>query len=75
MRQCPECRAKVQVLETRQKPGHTRRRYECSNGHRYTTMELLEADIQAADRMEAQRRLNAALNLARKKMGLNRGYP
>jgi transcriptional regulator NrdR family protein len=37
---CPECGTWADVLETRRTPkGETRRRYECANGHRFTTYE------------------------------------
>jgi len=37
---CPTCRTWTQVLETRQRPDNSAyRRYECANGHRFTTNE------------------------------------
>ena len=37
---CPTCRTWTQVLETRQRPDNSvYRRYECANGHRFTTNE------------------------------------
>lgn len=37
---CPTCEAWTQVLETRKRGLHvTRRRYECANLHRFTTLE------------------------------------
>ena len=37
---CPDCGSEARVLETRDKlNGTTRRRHECSNGHRFTTSE------------------------------------
>lgn len=40
---CPECGKPAEVLETRRskKHGGMRRRYECFNGHRFTTMETV----------------------------------
>lgn len=40
MKQCPSCRAQAFVKETRQYVGYTYRRYECEQGHRYTTNEV-----------------------------------
>ncbi len=38
---CPSCGAWTAVLETRQTIDNTtRRRYECANEHRFTTIEL-----------------------------------
>lgn len=40
---CPRCGAWTEVLETRQAADNvTRRRYECANEHRFTTIELLK---------------------------------
>lgn len=37
---CPQCKAWVQVKETRQRPDNTvYRRIECANGHRFVTSE------------------------------------
>jgi transcriptional regulator NrdR family protein len=37
---CPRCGAWAEVLETRTRPDDTkRRRYECANLHRFTTLE------------------------------------
>ena len=37
---CPHCAAWVDTLETRTRAdGIVRRRYECANGHRFTTLE------------------------------------
>ena len=37
---CPVCKAWVECIESRPKPNSTRyRRYECGNGHRFTTIE------------------------------------
>lgn len=41
---CPECGAWTLVLETRRK-GKTqdkRRRYKCANGHRFSTVEVID---------------------------------
>ena len=40
MKQCPSCKARTFVKETRQNAGYTYRRYECEKGHRYTTNEI-----------------------------------
>lgn len=40
---CPECGAWTEVKETRTRTDNTRRRrYECANGHRFTTVERIE---------------------------------
>ena len=40
----PECGAWTRVLETRVRPsGETRRRYECANEHRFTSVEVIVA--------------------------------
>jgi transcriptional regulator NrdR family protein len=36
---CPVCKVWSYVLETRQRPQGTYRRYECANGCRFTTNE------------------------------------
>jgi transcriptional regulator NrdR family protein len=36
---CPECRARSLVVETRPAPHGHRRRYKCTNGHRFSTLE------------------------------------
>ena len=39
---CPECKAWTFIHETRLKQDNTkRRRYECANGHRFTTLETV----------------------------------
>lgn len=41
---CPCCGAWTRVLETRRrKTGECVRRYECANGHRFTTEERVRA--------------------------------
>ena len=43
---CPTCKAWTQVLETRQRPDNsTYRRYECANGHRFTTNEKVTLKV------------------------------
>jgi len=59
MKKCPECKAWADVLETRQRPEYTYRRYECANNHRFTTRESLWAATSKAD---THKLLNAALN-------------
>ncbi len=59
MKQCPECQARVQVLQIRNEPGHNYRRYECLNGHRFTTREYL---WDATTKEGILRRLNLAPN-------------
>jgi transcriptional regulator NrdR family protein len=40
---CPKCEAWTEVRETRQRTdGTKRRRYECANLHRFTTVERIE---------------------------------
>lgn len=40
---CPQCDAWTEVRETRQRgDGTRRRRYECANLHRFTTIERVE---------------------------------
>ena len=40
---CPTCEKWVLVLETRSRPDDsTRRRYECANGHKFSTVERVE---------------------------------
>ena len=42
---CPVCKTYTEVLETRQRAdGVTRRRYECANTHRFTSLELVIED-------------------------------
>lgn len=42
---CPQCGAWAEVLEARQRTdGSTRRRYECGNEHRFTTVEAIQGD-------------------------------
>ena len=41
----PQCKAWTRVLETRHKyDNETYRRYECANGHRFSTMERVKVD-------------------------------
>lgn len=49
---CPQCGAWVQVMETRNKPdGSRRRRYECGNLHRFTTLETVVESKKSGGRM------------------------
>jgi len=42
---CPACKAWTEVLETRKRTdGVKRRRYECANLHRFTTLEVIVED-------------------------------
>ncbi|CAB4136578.1 hypothetical protein UFOVP312_20 [uncultured Caudovirales phage] len=42
---CPRCNAWSEVLETRIKEDNTkRRRYECANLHRFTTIEFVRPE-------------------------------
>lgn len=42
---CPRCNAWADVLETRTREDHSkRRRYECANGHRFTTLEFVKEE-------------------------------
>jgi len=44
----PECKAWVEVKETRQRPDNiTYRRYECANTHRFVTTEAVTRVIKA----------------------------
>lgn len=43
---CPKCGTWALIIETRKKPDHTRRRYECGNLHRFTTSEVPVPDAQ-----------------------------
>lgn len=36
---CPECHKPADVLETRKHAEGVRRRYQCFNNHRFTTLE------------------------------------
>lgn len=61
MKNCPECGAWSDVLETRKRVDYTYRRYGCANNHRFTTRESLWVATSKADTLK---RLNAALNSA-----------
>jgi transcriptional regulator NrdR family protein len=37
---CPECSGSTTVTETRTSYAHVRRRRRCSNGHRFSTIEI-----------------------------------
>lgn len=40
---CPTCNAWVLAIETRQRPDQSvRRRYQCANEHRFSTVERVE---------------------------------
>ena len=72
MKKCPECKAWADVLETRQRPEYTYRRYECANSHRFTTRECL---VVATTKADTQKLLSAALKLATPTMKrLGHGY-
>lgn len=46
---CYQCKAWAEVLETRTRSdGVTRRRYECANTHRFTTLEVVVQDKKPA---------------------------
>ena len=38
---CPKCGQYTRILETRANPDGMRRRYECANLHRFSTMEAV----------------------------------
>lgn len=38
---CPECEAETAVVDSRKVEGTTRRRRECLEGHRFTTLETV----------------------------------
>lgn len=47
---CPQCPGWTDVMETRMRlNGSKRRRYECANGHRFTTYEFMN-DIETLQR-------------------------
>ena len=48
---CPVCETYTEVLETRTRPDgiSTRRRYECANMHRFTTLEVVVPSNQTKD--------------------------
>lgn len=52
---CYQCKAWAEVLETRTRSdGVTRRRYECANTHRFTTLEVVVEDKkQMKERMDS----------------------
>lgn len=56
---CPECSKPADVLESRTQTEYVRRRYECFNGHRFSTMEQVHqfrghSHIQAPGEHERQ---------------------
>jgi len=52
---CPECGTWAIVKETRKRPDKTmRRRYECANLHRFTTIETITATRQLKPKQEPQ---------------------
>ena len=54
---CPQCKAWTRVLETRNKyDNETYRRYECANGHRFSTMERVKIkEVENEDNRDIQR--------------------
>lgn len=43
---CPECNQWTRTLETRERKDNVMvRRYECANGHRFTTKETAEKQV------------------------------
>jgi transcriptional regulator NrdR family protein len=45
---CPTCQTQTRVIDSRAGvPGETRRRHECKNGHRFTTIETVVNYIDA----------------------------
>jgi transposase-like protein len=61
MKNCPECGAWADVLESRKRVEYHYRRYKCANNHRFTTREFLWVATSKADTLK---RLNAALKSA-----------
>lgn len=51
------------VIETKREDGYTRRRYECSSGHRFSTKESISQGV-AINKEEKVKRLEAALRNA-----------
>jgi transcriptional regulator NrdR family protein len=39
LRTCPECGARARTIDSRQHADHVTRRYQCTAGHRYSTLE------------------------------------
>ena len=56
---CPRCGAWSSVLETRKtQDGHKRRRYECANLHRFSTLEYslpMKANDDSKDKPKVRR--------------------
>lgn len=51
MMRCPQCQVWTEVKETRVRPdGSRRRRYECANFHRFSTVERVEVLRRVGDR-------------------------
>jgi len=50
---CPECHKPADVLETRDKDHYIRRRYQCFNNHRFSTMEQVH-EFRAGPRHQTQ---------------------
>lgn len=52
---CPRCNAWTNVLETRMRENNTRRRrYECANLHRFTTVEYIDPTIKTRSQSEPE---------------------
>ena len=47
---CPICNAQAYVIDTRENPNYRRRRYECNNGHRFSTAEVYWDTLKQIDR-------------------------
>lgn len=48
---CPDCGAWTMVKETRKGPAESkRRRYECANGHRFSTKEVRVSPVQKPEK-------------------------
>lgn len=53
---CPKCRAWTYVLEVRGNKAGKYRRYECANGHRFSTQEIPADDSKVVDAPVTPRR-------------------
>ncbi len=49
---CPQCGTYTEVLETRANAQGKRRRYQCANMHRFTTLEKRISPVQPAVQWE-----------------------
>jgi hypothetical protein len=67
MKDCPQCGAWADVLETRKRAGFTYRRLRCANEHKFTDREFLsDATSKAAIQKPTPSQPKLAQSLARK---------